>query len=50
MLTLHESAGGKGYTGLDHYSLRAFDVTPLLSLDRAVVIARVCRANDGMAI
>lgn len=41
MLTLHESAGGKGYTGLDHHSLRAFDVTPLLSLDRAVVIARV---------
>ena len=41
MLTLHESAGGKGYTGLDHHSLRAFDVTPLLSLDRAIVIARV---------
>ena len=41
MMTLHESAGGKGYTGLDHHSLRAFDVTPLLSLDRAVVIARV---------
>ena len=41
MLTLHESAGGKSYTGLDHHSLRAFDVTPLLSLDRAVVVARV---------
>ncbi|RLT08423.1 MAG: hypothetical protein DWI21_07945 [Planctomycetota bacterium] len=41
MLTLHESAGGKSYTGLDHHSLHAFDVTPLLSLDRAIVIARV---------
>ena len=41
MLTLHESAGGKSYTGLDHHSLRAFDVTPMLSLDRAVVVARV---------
>lgn len=41
MLTLHESAGGKGYTGLDHDCLREFDVTPLLSLDRAIVIARV---------
>ncbi|MBC7820258.1 MAG: hypothetical protein IAG10_25520 [Planctomycetaceae bacterium] len=41
MLTLHEAAGGKGYTGLDHHSLRAFDLSPLLSLDRAVVIARI---------
>ena len=41
MMTLHEAAGGKGYTGLDHHSLRAFDLSPLLSLDRAVVIARV---------
>ena len=41
MLTLHEAAGGKGYTGLDHHSLRAFDLSPLLSQDRAVVIARV---------
>lgn len=41
MMTLHEAAGGKSYTGLDHHSLRAFDVTPLLSLDRAIVIARV---------
>lgn len=41
MLTLHEAAGGKDYTGLDHHSLRAFDLSPLLSLDRAVVIARI---------
>ena len=41
MMTLHEAAGGKGYTGLDHQSLRGFDVTQLLSLDRAIVIARV---------
>lgn len=41
MMTLHEAAGGKAYTGLDHHSLRAFDLSPLLSLDRAIVIARV---------
>ena len=41
MMTLHEAAGGKNYTGLDHQSLRGFDVTQLLSLDRAIVIARV---------
>ncbi len=41
MMTLHESAGGKAYTGLDHHSLSDFDMTPLLSLDRAIVIARV---------
>lgn len=41
MMTLHESAGGKAYTGLDHASLRSFDVTPLLTLDRAVLIGRV---------
>lgn len=41
MMSLHEAAGGKAYTGLDHHSLSAFDVTPLLALDRAVVIARI---------
>lgn len=41
MMTLHEAAGGKSYTGLEHRSLPAFDVTSLLSLDRAIVIARV---------
>lgn len=41
MMTLHEAAGGKSYTGLDHHSLRAFDLSPMLSQDRAVVIARV---------
>lgn len=41
MMTLHEAAGGKSYTGLNHHSLRTFDLSPLLSLDRAIVIARV---------
>lgn len=41
MMTLHEAAGGRAYTGLDHTSLRTMDLTPLLSLDRAVLIARV---------
>ncbi len=41
MMTLHEAAGGKAYTGLDHASLRAFDVTPLIALDRAILMARI---------
>ena len=41
MMTLHEAAGGKSYTGLDHHSLRTFDLSAMLSQDRAVVIARV---------
>jgi hypothetical protein len=40
MMTLHEAAGGKGYTGLDHHSMHTFDLSPMLSQDRAVVIAR----------
>ncbi len=47
MMTLHEAAGGKSYTGLDHQSLHAFDVTPLLSLDRAIVIARVAEPTTA---
>jgi hypothetical protein len=46
MMTLHEAAGGKSYTGLDHHSLRAFDVTSLLSLDRAIVVARVAEPTS----
>jgi hypothetical protein len=47
MMTLHESAGGKGYTGLDHHSLRAFDFSPLLALDCAVVIARIAEPTTA---
>lgn len=43
MMTLHEAAGGKSYTGLDHASLRAFDLSPLLNLDRAVLIGRLAK-------
>ena len=50
MMTLHEAAGGKAYTGLDHHSLRSFDVTPLLSLDRAIVIARVAEPTTAWRI
>ncbi len=41
MMTLHEAAGGKSYTGLDHNGLRLLDLSPHLSLDRAVLIARL---------
>ncbi|MCX7423427.1 MAG: hypothetical protein NT013_28365 [Planctomycetia bacterium] len=50
MMTLHEAAGGKAYTGLEHASLRAFDVTPLLSLDRAILIARVSELQTDWKI
>jgi hypothetical protein len=41
MLTFHEVAGGKLYTGLDNNSLRQNDLSPLLALDRAVLFARM---------
>ncbi len=41
MMTLHEAAGGKSYTGLGHNGMRSFDLSPHLSLDRAVLIARL---------
>ena len=41
MLTFHEVAGGKMYTGLDNNSLRLNDLSPLLGLDRAILFARM---------
>ena len=41
MLTFHESAGGTVYTGLTNSALRTFDLTDLVSLDRAVLFGRV---------
>jgi hypothetical protein len=41
MLTFHEVAGGKLYTGLDNNSLRTNDLSPLIVLDRAVLFARM---------
>ena len=41
MLTFHEAAGGKMYTGLDNNSMRTNDLSPLLALDRAVLFARM---------
>lgn len=50
MMTLHEAAGGKAYTGLEHHSMRAFDFSPLLQLDRAILIARVNNPTTTWAI
>jgi len=45
MLTFYQAAGGKDYVGLDNHALRAFDLTPLLGLNRAVLYGRI----DGPA-
>jgi hypothetical protein len=41
MLTFHREAGGTLYTGLENGALRNFDWTPLLDLDRAVLIGSI---------
>lgn len=43
MLTFHTEAGGTLYTGLGNGALRQFDWSPLLELNRAVVVGRVRR-------
>jgi hypothetical protein len=41
MLTFHEAAGGKSYTGLDNQQLFEHDLTQLLRLDRAVLFGKI---------
>jgi hypothetical protein len=41
MLTFHREAGSTLYTGLENGALRNFDWTPLLDLDRAVLIGAI---------
>jgi hypothetical protein len=41
MLTFHTEAGGSLYTGLQNGALRKFDWSPLLDLNRAVLVGRV---------
>ena len=43
MLTFHQEAGGTAYTGLENGALRTYDWTPLLDLDRAVLVGRIRR-------
>ncbi len=43
MLTFHTEAGGTLYTGLGNGALRQFDWSPLLELNRAVLVGRVRR-------
>jgi hypothetical protein len=43
MLTFHNEAGGALYTGLGNGALRQFDWSPLLDLNRAVLIGRIRR-------
>lgn len=41
IISFHELAGGKGYTGLDNYALAKLELTGLMHLQRAVLIGRV---------
>jgi hypothetical protein len=55
MLTFHNEAGGTVYTGLGNGALRQFDWSPLLDLNRAVLVGRVRRPStrwkvDGQSI
>ena len=41
MLTFHEAAGGRKYTGLDNFPLERLDLSRLLPLNRAVLLGRI---------
>jgi hypothetical protein len=41
MLSFHEGADGSKYTGLQHAGLGRLEMTPLLDLNRAVLIGRL---------
>jgi hypothetical protein len=43
MISFHESAGGTSYTGLGNGVLRRLDCSPLLDLNRAVLVGRIRR-------
>jgi len=43
MLTFHAEAGGTLYTGLANGALRNYDWTPLLDLNRAVLVGTIRR-------
>lgn len=55
MLSFHAMAGGTSYTGLGNGALRNFDWTPLLDLNRAVLVGRLRKPMmhwkvDGQAV
>lgn len=50
MMTFHESAGGKDYTGLRHDLLGALDLSQHLRLGRAVLFGRIKRTSSTWTI
>lgn len=48
ILSFHEAAGGKEYTGLDNHALGGLELTGLLRLQRAVLIGRVRAAGSRL--
>lgn len=45
----HAAAGGPGYTGLEAGRLRRLDLSPLLTVDRAILVARAPTGVRGTA-
>jgi hypothetical protein len=45
MLTLHQAAGGRDYTGMRHDVLGNFDLSSHLRLGRAVLLGRIKKPN-----
>ncbi len=41
MISFHEAAGGRSYTGLNHAALQGFELGDLIDLDRAVLLGRI---------
>lgn len=50
MVTFHETAGGRQYTGLDNDTLRRHDLSPLLLLDRAVLFGMTTEPVSEFAL
>jgi hypothetical protein len=49
-ITFHEAAGGREYTGLGNFSLSRSDFSPLLPLNRAVLLGRVAGPATRLAV
>lgn len=50
MLTLHDAAGGRGYTGLTNAVLANLELSKCLSLDRVILIGRIDEPHSALMI
>ena len=47
MLSFHQAAGGRSYTGLDHAILSRLELTDLAEAGRAVLLARMPASSEN---